>query len=158
MQKLKIEGFKLAGIQLPGRTTNKNNQSNTDCGNLWQKFEKENIFDLIPQKISNTIYAVYFDFGKSNTDEFSYFIGCKVDNHLVSNEELDTLSIPEQEYEKFTAKGVMTGCLIDAWKAIWTSNIKRQYGYDFEVYDERSSDWNNAEVDIFVSVDRHEKT
>ena len=147
-----MAGFKLAGIQLPGRTTNENNQSSTDCGNLWQKFEKEEVFDAIPQKVSNTIYAVYFDYDKNDPNEFSYFIGCKVDDHFQSNGELDTLWLPEQVYDKLTAKGRMTDCLVDTWKKIWMSDIKRQYGYDFEVYDDRSRDWNDAEVDIFISV------
>lgn len=144
--------FKLVGLKLNHKTTNKNNQSNKDCGNLWQKFEREKIADLIPGKLSNEVYAVYFDFEKDETAPFSYFIGCKVALNSETPENLDELIIPAQDYEKFTSKGVMTGCLIDTWKDIRNSKIKRNFGFDFEVYDERSRDWSNAEVDIYISV------
>lgn len=144
--------FKLVGLQLNGKTTNQNNLSSKDCGDLWQKFETDKIFDLIPEKLSNEIFAVYFDYEKDETTPFSYFIGCKVEKNSNTPEELDELFIPTQEYTKFTAKGVMTGCITDAWKEIWNSNIKRNFGFDFEVYDERSQDWSNAEVDIYISV------
>ena len=50
------------------------------------------------------------------------------------------------------AKGKMPDCISNSWKDIWDSKIERAYKYDFEVYDERSKDWNNATVDIFVST------
>ena len=37
----KKEDFKLVGLRLKGKTTNQNNQSSKDCGDLWQKFEKD---------------------------------------------------------------------------------------------------------------------
>ena len=46
----------------------------------------------------------------------------------------------------------MPACITDAWKSIWSSDLKREFEYDFEVYDDRSQDWSNTEVDIFVSV------
>jgi len=65
---------------------------------------------------------------------------------------MDRLVIPEQNYEKVTARGKMPDCISMSWESIWDSEIIRSYKYDFEVYDERSKDWNNAEVDIFVST------
>lgn len=152
MEKIEEPGFQLIGLKLEGKTTNEANQSSTDCGNLWQHFEKENIFDLIPNKVSNEVYAVYYDYEKDETKPFSYFIGCKVDKNTVIPKGLNALEIPSQNYLKVTAKGVMTGCITDAWKKIWNSAIKRKFGFDFEIYDERSKDWNDAELDIYVSI------
>ncbi|MFN6943309.1 MAG: GyrI-like domain-containing protein [Cytophagaceae bacterium] len=144
--------FKIVGLKLNSKTTNQNDQSNKDCGDLWQKFESDKIFDRITDKSSNEIYAVYFDYEKDETGPFSYFIGCKVDNTDVTPEGLDELTIPAQNYSMFTAKGVMTGCITDAWKKIWSSDIRRSFGFDFEIYDERSRNWNDAEIDIFIST------
>src|SRR5690606_3081679 len=144
--------FKLIGLRLKGKTTNQNDQSSKDCGNLWQKFETDKIFELVPEKLSNEIYAVYFDYEKDETAPFSYFIGCKVDKNTITPKGLDELLIPTQEYRKYTAKGLMTGCITDTWRKIWSSAFHRKYGFDFEVYDERSQDWSNAEVDIYVST------
>lgn len=146
------DSFKLVGLKLSGKTTNQNNQSSKDCGNLWQKFETDKIFNLIPDKLSNEVYAVYFDYEKDETAPFSYFIGCKVNENTETPKELDELIIPTQSYTRFTAKGVMTGCITDTWKEIWNADINRKFEYDFEVYDERSQDWSDAEVDIFISV------
>ena len=135
---------------------NSGGQSNIDCANLWQKFEKENFASQISNKISDEIYAVYFDYEGDHTQPFSYFIGCKVKTHPEFAPGIDTLMIPAQSYSKFIAKGKMPGCISDSWKDIWDSKIERAYKFDFEVYDERSKDWNNAIVDIFVStISRH---
>ena len=52
MTESKQDSFKLIGIALDHKTTNENNQSSTDCGNLWQRFEKDKIFELIPNKVT----------------------------------------------------------------------------------------------------------
>jgi len=147
-----MEAFKLMGIKLKGKTTNENGQSEKDCGALWQKFEADNIAAAIPHKISDTVYAVYYDYESDENGLFSYFIGCQVDENAVAPEGLDEIIIPQQNYHVERAKGQMTGCIADAWRKIWNAKINRQYGYDFEVYDERSRDWNNAEIDIFLSI------
>jgi len=146
------EKFRLIGLKLSHKTTNENGQSGKDCGNLWQQFEKDNIFNLIPNKLSNEIYAVYYDYESDENGLFSYFIGCKVDESAKIPEGLTSLEIPSQNYAKVTAKGVMTACITEAWEKIWNSDMERKFGFDFEVYDERSRDWNDAEVDIYVSV------
>ncbi|PRY89947.1 GyrI-like domain-containing protein [Mongoliibacter ruber] len=144
--------FKLVGLRLKGQTTNQDNQSSKDCGDLWQKFEADKIFDQIPDKLSNEVYAVYFDYEKDETGTFSYFIGCKVAKDSIPPKGLESLTIPHQKYQKHLAKGAMPACITDAWRKIWISDSKREFGFDFEVYGERCQDWSNAEVDIFVSV------
>jgi len=144
--------FRLIGLAFHGKTTNKNNQSEKDCGDLWQKFEQEKIAARIPGKLSETVYAVYFDYESDENGRFSYFIGCKADDKILLPEGLDELYIPAQHYEQVTAKGVMTGCITEAWQKVWDTIKNRKFGYDFEVYDERSRDWNDATVDICISI------
>jgi predicted transcriptional regulator YdeE len=60
MDKTRKTNFILIGLKLEGKTTNENNLSGRDCGNLWQKFKTDKIFDLIPNKLSKEIYAVYY--------------------------------------------------------------------------------------------------
>jgi predicted transcriptional regulator YdeE len=148
----KKDDFKLVGLKLVGKTTNQNNQSGKDCGHLWQKFERDNILELIPNKLSIKVYAVNFNYEGDETNPFSYFIGCKVDMNSETPKELEYLIIPSQYYKRFTAKGAMTECITDTWKQIWNSRLNRKFGFDFEVYDERSKDWSNAEVDIYIST------
>ena len=42
-------------IKLDSKTTNQNKQSSKDCGELWQKFETDKIFDVIPEKLSDEV-------------------------------------------------------------------------------------------------------
>ena len=151
MKKEKKDEFKLIGLKLFNKTTNVNEQSSVDCGTLWQKFEKENVAEKIQDKLSGEIYAVYYDYEGDFTKPFSYFIGCRVENHDDIPQGLDTLVIPVGNYSKVIASGIMPDCINNSWKEIWNSDLARTYQFDFECYDHRSKDWNNAEVDIFVS-------
>ena len=152
MEKKRKKNFRLIGLKLGHKTTNENGQAGIDCGNLRQQFEAERISELIPNKVNNAVYAVYYGYEKDDTKPYCYFIGCQVDEISEIPESLSELAIPAQDYVMITAKGAMTGCISDAWREIWASNINRKFGFDFEVYDERSQDWNDAELDIFVSV------
>lgn len=152
MHTTEIQELKLIGLALKSKTTNLNGQSSTDCGNLWQRFESEGYASRIPGKLSEEIFAVYHQYEGDHTQPFSYFIGCKVHPETKVPEGMDQLIIPGGEYQKITARGEMPACIANAWKEIWDSSMKRAYTVDFEIYDDRSTDWNNAEVDIYVST------
>lgn len=62
------------------------------------------------------------------------------------------LEVPAGKYHKVVASGKMPDCMTEAWKAIWRSDVERKYNVDYEVYDQRSKDWNQAEVDIYLSI------
>jgi predicted transcriptional regulator YdeE len=152
MNKVEIEEINLIGLPLKARTTNANGQSGIDCGNLWQQFEKGQYSAKISGKLSEEVYAVYHEYDGDYTNPYSYFIGCKVSPGTNVPAGLASLVIKSGTYQKILAKGKMPDCVADAWKEIWSSNISRKYGTDFEVYDERSKDWSNAEVDIYLSI------
>jgi predicted transcriptional regulator YdeE len=151
MDKTQKSEFKLIGLKLESKTTNEGGQSSVDCGKLWQKFETENLAESIPDKLSDEIYAVYFDYEGDYTKPFSYFIGCKVKIDTDVPHGMDHLIIPAGNFTKVIAKGKMPDCVANSWKDIWNSKTDRAYKYDFEIYGERSKDWSNAEVEIFVS-------
>ena len=156
MEQIKTQVVHLIGIQLKNKTINEGGRSGIDCGNLWQEFEQQHISDRIPNKIGNAVYAVYYDYEGDHTGPFSYFIGCRVEDGTEAPKGLASLIIPGGNYIKLLAKGKMPVCVADIWKKIWASDMKRNYGYDFEVYDDRSLGWSNAEIDIFVGHDSNE--
>ncbi len=93
---------------------------------------KKRILPLAYQtRVSDEIYAVYFEYEGDHTQPFSYFIGCKVTDSAPAPD-MDTLTIPAQSYTKFIAKGKMPDCISNSWKDIWDSKIERAYKYDFE--------------------------
>lgn len=148
-----MKSMRLIGLALPSKTTNQNGQSMKDCGELWTRFEKEDVFSKIPNKLSNEVLAVYHDYEGDHTQPFSYFIGCKVGEGTKIPEGLNSITIPSGNYQKIIAKGKMPDCIANAWEEIWKSDIPRSFKTDFEVYDERSQDWSHAEVDIYLFVE-----
>jgi predicted transcriptional regulator YdeE len=152
MNEIAIQEFKLIGLGLKTKTTNENGQSAIDCGTLWQQFEAGNYAAKIQKKLTNQIFAVYHNYEGDYTKPFSYFIGCKVDRDAEVPEGMSSLIIPGQQYQQFIAKGIMPDCVADKWKELWGADMSRAYKADFEIYDEKSRDWKNAEVDIFISV------
>jgi len=151
MDQIKTGGFKLIGLKLPHKTSNEGGQSQDDCGALWQRFNEEGIKDKIPGKISDDTYAVYYGYEGDHTRPFSYFVGCRVKMDTRTPEGLDGIFIPAGTYKRTIARGPMPDCVINAWKRIGASNDSRGYQYDFEVYGEKSKDWKNAEVEIYLS-------
>lgn len=152
MNKMDLEEISLIGISLRRQTTNENGQSNIDCGNLWQEFERGNYAGKIPGKLDEKLLAVYFQYAGDHSKPFSYFIGCKVETGTEVPQGLESLIIPKATYQKIEAKGKIPDCVLNRWKEIWSSDIPRTYQTDFEVYDERSKDRSNAVVEIFLSI------
>lgn len=152
MNTITLKDIHLIGLSLKTKTTNTNGQSHADCKNLWHIFEEGKFANIIPDKLSDAIYGVYHDYEGDSTQPFSYFIGCKVKEDTIVPQDLQSITIPAGIYQKIVVRGKMPDCVIQAWKDIWATDYARTYQADFEVYDERSKDWNNAEVDVYLSV------
>lgn len=152
MSKATLNEIYLIGLSLKTKTTNDNGQSSIDCKNLWHEFEDGKYAAVIPHKLSDEIYGVYHHYEGDSTKPFSYFIGCKVEKGTTAPKGLESLTIPAGNYEKVIVNGKMPDCVVNAWQEIWAADYARAYHTDFEIYDERSKDWNQAEVDVFVSV------
>jgi predicted transcriptional regulator YdeE len=152
MKTIEMEDIQLIGLSLKTKTTNLNGRSSIDCGKLWTEFNEVNSINLISGRTSDEILAVYYQYEGENKETFAYFIGCKVKGGTEIPNGMQRLILPRGNYQKLAVKGTMPSCLHDAWKQIWDGATPRTYQMDFEVYDERSKDWNAAEVDIYLSV------
>ncbi len=152
MSKVTEPEIHLIGIKLKTKTYNANGQAGIDCTNVWREFTAGNYAATIPNKLSEEIFAVYYAYEGDHTKPYSYFLGCKVKPGTVIPQGLDGLTIPAGSYEKISSAGKMPDCIVQTWKNIWASGMARAYKFDFELYDERSKDWNNAEVDVYLSL------
>jgi len=110
MTKVELEEIKLVGLALKAKTSNINEQSSIDCGNLWQEFEKGKYAEKIPNKLTDEILAVYHQYEGDYTEPFSYFIGCKVKADTEVPAGLETLTIAKGIYQKINAKGKIFIC------------------------------------------------
>lgn len=143
--------FHVIGISV--RTTNENEQASTDIPALWNRFFSEGILSKIPNKLSTHLYCIYTDYEKDHTAPYTTLLGCEVENLNEIPEGLIGKTFPEAHYEVFTAKGnLMEGAVYNEWTKIWNTDIPRTFVADFEIYDERSHNPENAEVALFIGV------
>lgn len=147
-----IQTFKLAGLALARKTTNANGRSSHDCGKLWSEFEAADMVSKIKNRLTDDVIAVYHQYEGNQMQSFSYFIGCKISPDDEASEELDYLTITEGVYQKISVSGKMPDCMTNAWKEIHDSDIKRAFTADFEIYGPKSQNWDNAEIEIMLSV------
>jgi predicted transcriptional regulator YdeE len=151
MSTKKLNSFYIIGISV--KTTNANNQAATDISGLWQKFMSENIASKIPNKIDETVYAVYCRYESDYTAPYTTLLGCKVSSIENIPDGFDYIEIVNGNYEQFVAKGnLMEGIVYKKWIDIWNTDLPRAYTTDFEMYDEKSTNPSNATVDIFIAL------
>lgn len=151
MELITIEEFFIIGFSI--RTTNENGQSGTDIPALWNKFMTENAIEKIPNKINNSIYSVYTEYEKDYTKPYTTILGCKVSNLDNIPSGMIGKIIEKETYKQFIAKGKLTdGIVIQKWTEIWNSDLDRKYTADFEIYGEKASNPENAEVPIFIAI------
>ena len=146
------KGFKIIGISL--RTTNKNNQSQQDLGNLWTRFFSENITNKIPNKVSGNIITIYTDYKSDFTDEYTTTIGIPVSTLDEIPPGLIGREFEGDNFQKFTVKGEMPNAVVNTWIDIWKRDkeLNRKYTYDFEVYGQKSQNGKDSEVEIYIAT------
>ncbi len=68
------------------------------------------------------------------------------------------MRVPAGQYAVFTSeKGPIGSVTVGVWKQIWAfeksaTGERRAYKTDYEVHDERSSDPQNSQIDVYVGV------
>ena len=149
--------FTLVGIE--ART---NNQSEFEgvgkIGPAWERFYQEAILSKIPAKKNALVISAYTNYQTDMNGDYTFVLGASVDPAVESfPEELIRVDIPAAKYARFTSRvGKCPDVVIELWQHIWQltneNKINRAYATDFEVYDERAHDPDNAVVDIFISI------
>ena len=126
---------------------------------LWQKFFQDGVAGKIPSKNGRTIYAVYTDYASDRNGEYSFVIGMKVQPGSRPPAGMVLKEIPASDYAQATTDlGPVSKVVPEAWARLWLLEKKAQLGgkrayrADFEVYDERATDPQNSEVDLFVGL------
>jgi predicted transcriptional regulator YdeE len=146
-------GFKVIGIST--RTKNSDNQSQQDLGRLWQRFYAEQIFEKIPNKVSDSILAIYTDYEIDYTGAYTSIIGVPVSSLDAIPDGLIGRAFSAEKFQIFVADGEMPVAVVQTWMEIWSMDkeLHRKYTYDFEVYGKASQHADNPVVDIYIAVE-----
>jgi len=145
-----MKEFNIIGISV--RTTNTNNQALKDIGELFGKFTGHNISNKIPDKLTDDIYCVYTDYESDFNGPYTAIIGCKVGTLTDIPSGLIGKTIPGSKYQVYQSTGKLSISLRKTWEGIWSSDINRRYTADFDIYGEKARDFENAEVETYVSI------
>jgi predicted transcriptional regulator YdeE len=150
-----LPAFTVIGIE--ARTTNaKEATSDGAIPKQWQKFFQEGILGKIPNKASQNIYALYTDYASDRNGEYNFVIGAMVKDGTIAQEGMVVKHVPAAHYAVLTIEKDLPKVVPDAWLALWKledeGKLKRAYQSDFEIYDQRSQDPQNAQVDIYIGL------
>jgi predicted transcriptional regulator YdeE len=145
--------FYIIGIEV--RTNNREEMTeNGKIGPQWQKFYAEDVLSKIPQKRGDAVLAVYTNYESDVNGEYSFLIGSEVDSLSNIPEGLVGREIAPAKYAVFTSdRGAIPGIIFEVWKRIWEyKGVTRAYRTDFEVHDKNSRNPEDAQVDVYLSI------
>lgn len=156
---IRLPEIKLIGIKCRTNNAAEQDPDNAKIGGMIQKYFQNGLPEKIVSRVNPyTTYCVYTEYDSDQNGDYTYFIGEEVSASSVAPEGMFELTIPAQDYIKFTnGPGIMPGVCISVWQKIWGMTPedfggKRAYLADFEVYDVRAADPNNTVLDVYVGV------
>lgn len=148
--------FKIVGITT--KTSNANEMTiNAQIPALWGTFFEQEVSEKIFAVSDSPItYGLYSDYVSDVNGAYSMTIGREVHSDE-AHQEFIVKEIPAAKYAVFTSeKGPIPQVVIETWQNIWTwfahSNVERTYTGDFEVYDEKSTNPNEAQIEIYIAI------
>jgi predicted transcriptional regulator YdeE len=155
-----IEQKEFSVIGIEARTNN--SKEMTAAGIIpkrWETFSKENIPAKIPGRTDSNIVVVYSNYQSDNTGDYDYVIGVKVSDASVVPAGMVAKRVPAGKYAVFTtALGPVGKVVSEKWQEILDLESKsrlggnRAYKADFEIYDQRSHDPQNSQVDVYIGL------
>jgi len=153
------ESFQVVGITA---STNNQKESGPDAiiGKLWQQFLGGGLLNRIPDRVDQSIIAVYTDYATDANGQYTFVLGAKVKPIPTPTLPVGMVVklVPAGRYAVFTSeRGPVAKVVIETWKQVLSyykspANGQRAYHADFEVYDQRAADPNNAQVDIYIGL------
>ncbi|MFC4076631.1 GyrI-like domain-containing protein [Salinithrix halophila] len=126
---------------------------------LWERFHNRKIWTINAGDTAPVVYGVYHRYEEGVNGSYRVLAGCPSD-HVKMAEGIEELHIPVSTYAVFTSnKGPISRVVPETWMKIWewfqqTDQIHRSFLYDFERYDGRACNPEQAIVEIYIGVDQ----
>jgi len=150
------DAFTVIGIEV--RTNN--SEAATVIPRQWDRFFKEGVPGKIPNRADANLVAVYSGYASDYHGDFDYLIGARVKDGSTATEGMVVKVVPKARYAVLTTdQGPVGKVVSEAWQKIWQLEDsgglggQRAYKADFELYDQRSRDPKNSQVDIYIGID-----
>jgi predicted transcriptional regulator YdeE len=151
------DGFTVIGI---ATRTNNAREATSDgvIGKQWALFMQGGVLEKIPNKLDHSIVAVYADYASDHNRDYTFILGAKVSSSAAVPEGMVAKKIPAGHYAVFTSdRGPGPKVVPELWMRINSlpkSAVggERTYRADFEIYDERATDPQNLQADIYIGI------
>ena len=146
-------------IGISARTSNAREMtSDGTIGKMWGRLFQEGLLAKIPNKADDKIVAVYTDYASDHTGEYTYILGSRVTSDVAVPTGMIARKVPAGKFGVFTSeKGPAPKVVPELWMKINSLppdavGAKRQYKADFEIYDERATDPQNLQMDVYIGI------
>ncbi|MED1874376.1 GyrI-like domain-containing protein [Brevibacillus borstelensis] len=144
---------------IAARTTNEREaRGEGKIPGLWERFFTTDVSGRAKAvKNPHLTYTLYANYENGAAGEYTVLIGHESEAGE-AEEGMEVISVPAAKYAVFTSERGPVGAVVtEAWKRIWewsaTSQERRTLTGDFELYDARDFDPQNAVVRIYVAVE-----
>lgn len=151
------DSFYVAGFR--ARTNNASEASGHGViGQLWQDFYQKNLAAQIPHRIGADTIVVYSDYASDEKGDYTYLLGARVSSIENLPSGMSYRKIVSGKYAVLTTdRGPVTDVVPAEWKKIWQMRPedmggKRAFLTDYEVYDQRAADPQNARVEFHIGI------
>lgn len=150
-------GFTVIGIEARTRNAKERGPDGV-IPKQWERFMKENLAAAIPNKSDASIIVVYIDYASDQDGEYTYVLGTRVKSVTEIPSGMVARKVPAGRYAIFTSeKGPVVKIVVETWQKIWnvpksSPGGDRAYKADYEVYDERAANPQDAQVDVHIGV------
>lgn len=156
-QVLKVQGFTVAGMT--GRTNNAKEMTAAGViSKLWGRLMQEDLLAKVPDRADDNIIAVYTDYASDHNGDYTYVLGAKVVGDSEVPAGMVATKVVTGKYARFTSeRGPASKLVPELWQKINSlprnaPGGDRTYQSDFEVYDQRARNPQDAIVDVFVGI------
>jgi predicted transcriptional regulator YdeE len=149
-------GFVVAGIQV--RTSNRDEMDplRARIPGLWSRWE--NVAADLPGERQEALFAVYSDYESDHQGPYSLTLGYRVKPGVATPPGMARVEVPSGRYAVvISRRGPLPAIVQEAWQRIGRLTEaelggRRTFRVDYEVYDERSREPAQAEVEIDLGV------
>ncbi|MEJ8547401.1 GyrI-like domain-containing protein [Brevibacillus borstelensis] len=152
------EALYMKGIA--ARTTNEREVSGEGkIPGLWERFFATDVSGRAKAvKNPHLTYTLYTEYENGANGEYTVLIGHETEAGEQAEEGMEVILVPAGKYAVFTSERGPVGTVVtEAWKRIWewssTSLERRIFTGDFELYDARDFDPQDAVVRIYVAIE-----
>lgn len=149
-----LAAFYVLGIS--ARITSGHESAAEEINALWQAFFEQQIAHRIQERCDDVIYAVYSEYEGDHTKPYRLTIGYRMVAQWSPRGDdfgaLYPVQVAAGDYAMMGAAGEQPKALLEAWQAVWQSDLDRCFDTDFEVYGPRFFEEGVHEVLVAIGV------